>query len=407
MLFNSFEFVFAFLPIVLAGFYLLEKFGFHKAGLFWLTLASLYFYAYQEPWSLVLILGSIGFNFSIGLLMARSRKAWLTIGVVGNLLVLGYFKYANFTISIANSALGSSISVQDIILPLAISFFTFQQIAYLVDVYYRKVEDHGLLSYSLFVIFAPQLLAGPIVHHSEMMPQFSGTRHLINGELFSKGLFVFCIGLFKKIVIADFFAVWADIGFTDVQSLTSGQAWISAVAYSFQLYFDFSGYTDMAIGIAMMFGIILPINFNSPYKAINIIDFWRRWHITLSRFFRDYLYIPLGGNRKGRIRSYLNFVIVMVLVGLWHGAAYTFIFWGALHGFYIFINHLWRYARQEVLHHDLDAPGKLGTFVSSLLTFGAVTIGWIFFRAASFDDAFSASWDCGNGFAGHECLFHE
>lgn len=390
MLFNSFEFVFAFLPIVFLCFLFLDRLGFHKLGLFWLTLTSLYFYSYQEPWSLLLLGVSIAFNFSIGLVLAnaRTRKPWLILGITGNLLLLAYFKYANFFVSIANTATGSNISIQEIILPLAISFFTFQQIAYLVDVYKRKVEGHSFLSYCLFVTFAPQLLAGPIVHHAEMMPQFSGERSLISWSLFSKGLFVFCIGLFKKVVIADFFAVWADTGFSDVQSLTSMQAWIATISYAFQLYFDFSGYTDMAIGIALMFGITLPINFNSPYKAVNIIDFWRRWHITLSRFFRDYLYIPLGGNRKGRLRSYLNFLIVMVLVGLWHGAAFTFIFWGALHGFFIFINHLWLYIRKTVFRHNLDAPSRFGSYVSGLLTFAAVAFAWIFFRASSFDDAF-------------------
>ena len=390
MLFNSLTFIFIFLPVVFLVFIVLERFKLYKSALFWLTISSFYFYGYWQPKYILLIVGSIICNYTLSRVINTGvyyRRIILIIGVAGNLSLLGYFKYTDFLISSISSVVDLNISGQNIILPLAISFFTFQQIAYLVDVYRGLVKEHNFLNYCLFVTFFPQLLAGPIVHHSEMMPQFLGKYKLINYDLISKGIFIFCIGLFKKIVVADFFGTWADIGFADVSVLTTTQAWITSFSYTFQIYFDFSGYTDMAIGIALIFGIQLPENFNSPYKAKNIIDFWRRWHITLSRFLRDYLYIPLGGNRKGLFLKGINIMVTMVLGGLWHGASYTFIIWGFLHGTYLLINHLWVYISNLNLAFVSKNNSPLGSYISHVITFIAVVFAWIFFRAASVSDA--------------------
>jgi len=260
---------------------------------------------------------------------------------------------------------------------LAISFFTFQQIAYLVDSYRQETKEYDFLNYALFVTFFPQLIAGPIVHHKEMMPQFAKTRNKVkNYRNIAMGLFIFSIGLFKKVVIADTFAVWATAGFDIATTLNLFEAWATSLSYTFQLYFDFSGYTDMAIGLALLFNIRLPVNFNSPYKATNIQDFWRRWHITLSRFLRDYVYIPLGGNRKGGFRTYNNLMATFVLGGLWHGAAWTFVFWGFLHGLALIIQRLWS-----------KLGIKLWTWLAWLITFNFVNITWVFFRAKEWDDA--------------------
>lgn len=391
MLFNSLEFVFVFLPIVFFGFLFFQKLKLYKLSLFWLTIASFYFYGFWEPRYILLIGASIIGNFFIAKLInfnIKYRKICLVIGLIGNLALLGYFKYTDFFITIINTSVSSNIPLQNIILPLAISFFTFQQIAYLIDVYKGIVEKHSFLNYCLFVTFMPQLLAGPIVHHSEMMHQFSGKNRLVYYDLVSKGAFIFCVGLFKKVVVADFFGVWSDIGFSDVGSLTSVQAWITSLAYTFQLYFDFSGYSDMAIGLALIFGVKLPNNFNSPYKSSSIIDFWKRWHITLSRFLRDYVYIPLGGNRKGNSQKYFNMLITMVLGGFWHGASYTFLIWGLLHGVYLLINHAWRH----VLNSNNRFKGKefyrLKKIFYHILTFLSVVLAWIFFRADNIGDAF-------------------
>jgi D-alanyl-lipoteichoic acid acyltransferase DltB (MBOAT superfamily) len=262
-------------------------------------------------------------------------------------------------------------------LPLAISFFTFQQIAYLVDSYRKETKEYDFLNYALFVTFFPQLIAGPIVHHKEMMPQFASKWNLVkNYRNIALGLFIFSIGLFKKVVIADTFATWATPGFDVATTLTFFEAWATSLSYTFQLYFDFSGYTDMAIGAALLFNIKLPINFNSPYKATDIQDFWRRWHITLSRFLRDYIYIPLGGNRKGSFRTYNNLIITFLLGGLWHGAGWTFVFWGFLHGVALAIHRVWS-----------SLGFKIWTWLAWLITFNFVNIAWIFFRAKEWDDA--------------------
>ena len=291
--------------------------------------------------------------------------------------MLGYFKYTDFLIEIFNLAFNSNAELLNLALPLAISFFTFQQIAYLVDSYRQETKEYDFLNYALFVTFFPQLIAGPIVHHKEMMPQFAKTRNKVkNYRNIAIGLFIFSIGLFKKVVIADTFAVWATQGFDVATTLNLFEAWATSLSYTFQLYFDFSGYTDMAIGLALLFNIRLPVNFNSPYKATNIQDFWRRWHITLSRFLRDYVYIPLGGNRKGGFRTYSNLMATFVLGGLWHGAAWTFVFWGFLHGLALIIQRMWS-----------KLGIKLWTWVAWLITFNFVNITWVFFRAKEWDDA--------------------
>ena len=391
MLFNSYEFIFVFLPITLILFFLIGAKGHHKIAMTWLVSASLFFYGWWNPAYLGLIMASMLFNYALGVGLCSGtraqKKAILISGIIVNLSVIGYFKYANFFVDNLNSALESSIHLELIILPLAISFFTFQQITYLVDAYKGETKEYDFLQYCLFVTFFPQLIAGPIVHHKEMMPQFSKESiYLLKYNNLAAGGTIFLLGLFKKVVIADSFALYATPVFELAEageSLTFFVAWGGALSYTFQLYFDFSGYSDMAIGLARMFGIKLPLNFNSPYKAVNIIDFWRRWHMTLSRFLRDYVYIPLGGNKKGKSRRYINLMITMLLGGLWHGAGWTFVAWGALHGFYLMINHGWRAFRKK-LGVDLSNRTALGDMLSIVITFLAVVVSWVFFRAESF-----------------------
>jgi len=333
---------------------------------------------------------SILFNYAVGRQLShhvqhpQRRRMTLTFGIVLNLGLLGYFKYANFFIDNANHFFDTHMDIGTILLPLAISFFTFQQIAYLVDASRGEAKEYNFLHYCLFVTFFPQLIAGPIVHHKEMMPQFAkkSVYHLQYSNL-AIGLSIFSIGLFKKVILADGIAIYASPVFDSAAggiAPSFADAWVGALAYTLQLYFDFSGYCDMAIGVARMFGIRLPLNFHSPYKAVNIIDFWRRWHMTLSRFLRDYLYFPLGGNRKGTTRRYINLIITMVLGGLWHGAGWTFILWGALHGIFLMINHAW-HAVRKALHHDLSQPSQVGIIASRLITFLVVVVAWVFFRA--------------------------
>ncbi len=381
MLFNSYEFIFAFLPLVFFGYFFLNGRGHYVGSKLFLVFSSLFFYSWWNPVYLPLILVSMIFNYAIGNNMHKygssKRKLLLTIGVIGNLSLLGYFKYADFLIENFNIVTGSHIGLLHLMLPLAISFFTFQQIAYLVDSYRGETKEYNFMNYALFVTFFPQLIAGPIVHHKEMMPQFMDPE---NGRIRYKnialGLSIFAIGLFKKVIVADTFATWATAGFDGGHTLTLLEAWMTSLSYTFQLYYDFSGYTDMAIGAALLFNIRLPINFNSPYKALDIQDFWRRWHITLSRFLRDYIYIPLGGNRRGRVRTYINLLITFLLGGIWHGAGWTFVFWGLMHGIALAIHRFWK-------ELGMTMPKLLAWFV----TFNFVNFAWVFFRAKSFDDA--------------------
>ena len=380
MLFNSFEFIFLFLPITFFVYFLLNHYRLIGASKSFLVLSSLFFYSWWNIAYLPIILTSILFNYFIGEYLAgekKYKKTVLIFAIIGNLSVLGYFKYMDFLIENMNSISGSNIDLFNLTLPLAISFFTFQQIAYLVDSYKAETKEYNFLSYAVFVTFFPQLIAGPIVHHKEMMPQFSITQSsLVNLKNIYLGLFLFSIGLFKKVVIADTFAIWATLGFDSNVQLGFSDAWVTSLSYTFQLYFDFSGYTDMAIGLALLFNIQLPINFNSPYKAINIQDFWRRWHMTLSRFLRDYIYIPLGGSKKGNYRMYTNLMTTFILGGIWHGAGWTFIFWGALHGIALVVHRMWGLL-----------GGKLWTWLSWFITFNFVNVAWVFFRAEEWSDA--------------------
>lgn len=389
MLFNTPEFILLFLPIVFFVYFFLNRMRYILAGKVWLVLASLFFYAYWNLAYIPLLLGSIVFNFMLGRSFAtNSQQAFLTpsrisrrtllIGsIAANLLLLGYYKYTNFFVDNLNTAFGINYVIQQIVLPLGISFFTFTQIAYLVDSYRHEVKKHGFINYALFVTFFPHLIAGPILHHKEMMSQFeSRWTWAIRYRNIVIGLFIFSIGLFKKVVLADTFAIWATAGFDGVGKLDFFSAWATSLSYTFQLYFDFSGYCDMALGASILFNIWLPINFNSPYKALNIQDFWRRWHMTLSRYLRDYLYIPLGGNRAAPYRVYINLMLTFVLGGLWHGASWMFIIWGTLHGLALVIYQIWK-----------NAGFRLPKVLAWLITFLFVNITWVFFRAKSMTDA--------------------
>jgi alginate O-acetyltransferase complex protein AlgI len=387
MLFNSYQFIFLFLPIALIGYFVLGRLG-NLAPVLWLALASLLFYS-ASNWQFVpLLLASIAFNYVIGLfliakrLRAVPRIAVLTVGVAGDLLVLGTFKYAGFLAANLDAVFSTGLTV-DILLPVGISFYTFTQIAFLVDAYRGNVAHYRLPHYALFVSYFPHLIAGPILHHEDMIPQFERAEtKRPDAHLILCGLIIFAIGLFKKTCLADGIQPLVAPAF-GANTPSFDQAWIGALAYTFQLYFDFSGYSDMAIGISLMFGIFLPLNFNSPYKALSIIDFWRRWHMTLSQFLRDYLYIPLGGNRHGRVMRYVNLMITMVLGGLWHGAAWTFVAWGALHGVYLCINHAWN-NYGPVVAPRFARPANIAAFV---LTFLSVVVAWVFFRADSMASA--------------------
>lgn len=397
MIFSTFEFIFLFLPLAVIGYYLAGRRS-NEVAIVWLVACSLFFYSWWDVRYLPLILGSMTFNFIVGKALSENRlmrnirsRTILIFGISANLLLLGIFKYLDFFLSNINFATGTQLELVGLVLPLAISFFTFQQIAYLVDSYRGEAKEYSFSHYALFVTFFPQLIAGPIVHHKEMLPQFSKscpqrrrTTNLVTG------ITVFLIGWFKKSVIADGIAPYSNIIFE--AALTGNpvsffDAWGGALAYTFQLYFDFSGYADMAIGAALCFNIRLPINFYSPYKALSIVDFWRRWHITLSRFLRDYIYIPLGGNRRGKVRRYSNLLITMLLGGIWHGAGWTFIFWGVLHGTYLVINSGWSSLVEK--SDKLQAVVKTFAYkiTAWLLTFLCVVIGWVYFRAESFDAA--------------------
>jgi alginate O-acetyltransferase complex protein AlgI len=392
MLFHSPEFLFLFLPLTLAGYFVIGKLAW-KTAFAWLALASLFFYGWWRPIYVALLLASILFNYGGGLVVARmADTGWfgrarilLALLVAANLELLIRFKYLAFFAGQIDGLFDTRWQAGEIILPIGISFYTFTQIAYLVDTFLGRAREKDFIGYVLFVTYFPHLVAGPVLHHAEMMPQFANPGNLrFDAMNFSRGITFLAFGLFKKIVLADGCAPIANEAFHAVSSgLSPADAWLGALAYTLQIYFDFSGYSDMAIGLSLMFNIRLPVNFDSPYRATSIIDFWRRWHMTLSRFLRDYLYIPLGGNRKGMVRHHANLMAVMLLGGLWHGANWTFVIWGGLHGLYLVVNHLWR---------GFDKPRPRGGLTKSLhwlLTFLAVTIAWVFFRAASLTEASS------------------
>ncbi len=399
MLFNSHAFIFLFLPLTLLVFFSLGRVSAKLAG-GWLAVASLFFYGWWNPAYVALLLGSILFNFLAGTAIARAHGAGevshsrrlLQLAIIANLVLLAYYKYADFFIDNLNALSGVGWDFGQTILPLGISFFTFTQIAFLVDAYQGKVREYNLVHYGLFVSYFPHLIAGPILHHSEMMPQFAHREiYRPQYDLIAAGLTLFVLGLAKKVLIADGVAPFVGPVFDAPGAgltLTLLEAWCGALAYTFQLYFDFSGYSDMALGLSLLFGVRLPVNFHSPYKAVNIIDFWRRWHMTLSRFLRDYLYVPLGGNRKSRARRYINMLLTMLLGGLWHGAGWTFVLWGALHGVYLVINHGWREFRRRI-GHNLHRSTPWGRRAGCLVTFMAVVAGWVLFRAPDIDTAVS------------------
>ena len=402
MLFTSGEFLFVYLPVCLVAFFLIARVAGRAAAALWLSCASLFFYAWWRPEHAVLLLSSIAANYLFGAMILRARQARnglarpLLVGaVVVNLGVLGYFKYANFFVDTVSSLVGSPIGTIDVLLPLGISFFTFTQIAYLVDVHAGKVSERNPLHYVLFVTYYPHLIAGPLLHHADMMPQFAKPdiyrAHL---RTLTIGLAFLAMGLAKKTLIADSVAPLADDVFAQVAThpVTTSTAWLGMLAYTLQIYFDFSGYSDMAVGLSLLIGVRLPYNFDSPYKAANISDFWRRWHITLSRFLRDYLYIALGGNRHGRLRRYSNLLVTMLLGGLWHGASWTFVVWGGLHGLYLCVHHAWQWAHESIPEQFIPTGRlwKTSTHVFGVsLTLLCVMIAWAFFRATSFESAWS------------------
>lgn len=394
MLFTSGLFLFVYLPVTVLFFFLIARSAGPRAASAWLAAMSLLFYGYWAPVFLGLLLGSILFNFFAGLSIVRHHgtdraRLILTIAIVVDLIALGFFKYYNFFTDNVRT-IGIPMPILDVVLPIGISFFTFTQIAYLIDAYKGKARESSLVHYGLFVTYFPHLIAGPILHHSEMMPQFADREtYRLRIRNFTLGAFFLLFGLMKKVLVADNISMIADRAF---EAANLGQvgplhAWEGAITYAMQIYFDFSGYSDMAVGVSLLLNIQLPYNFASPYRSTNIIEFWRRWHMTLSRFLRDYLYIALGGNRKGNVRRYTNLLSTMVLGGLWHGAAWTFVIWGTLHGLYLVINHGWRWFAQKA-----GLVGKGGfpaRALGWLLTMLGVLVAWVFFRATSVEGALS------------------
>ena len=379
MLFNSYIFILLFLPLTFIGYFLFNKYQKYKLAKLYLLIASLIFYSYLTPKYLIIIVSSILVNYILNyfLLKYDNKKVRLLLFIFGLLFNIGiifYYKYFNFFMENLVKVFKLDFNFKNIILPLGISFFTFQQLSYLIDSYRKEVPKYSLLDYSLFVCFFPQLIAGPIVLHSEIIPQFADIENKkINYLNISKGLKAFVLGLAKKVLIADVFGIVVDYVYGINLATNATNLIIAMFAYTIQIYFDFSGYCDMATGLGLLFNIEMPINFNSPYKALNISDFWKRWHITLTRFFTTYIYIPLGGNRKGKFRMYLNTLIVFLVSGLWHGASWGFIFWGFLHGIAVILNKIFKEKIEQV-----------NPVFMWIITFLFINLTWIFFRAGSF-----------------------
>lgn len=379
MLFNSYIFI-LFLIIVFSVFFLLKDKKIKNVSLqkIWLFIASIVFYSYGNIEGLPILALSIIFNYYMGnkirVIEGAKKKIIFVFSIVVNLVMLAFFKYTTFLFNSINDIAGTDFNFINIILPLGISFYTFMQLAYIIDVYKGYKEKYSILDYSLFVMIFPSVTSGPITDHKEMIPQFSKKSQL-NFKNIAIGLSLFVIGLLKKVLIVDNIAPWVNDVFANTETITCLEAWIGALGYTLELFFDFSGYSDMAIGIGTMFNLDFPTNFNSPYQANSIIEFWRRWHISLSTWIKNYIYIPLGGNRKGEIKKYRNLLITMILCGIWHGAGWNFVFWGALHGVYQIINNLWKKTKIEL-------PKVIGR----CLTFFSVMVGWIFFRATTFKD---------------------
>jgi alginate O-acetyltransferase complex protein AlgI len=388
MLFNSPVFIGVFLPLTFVGFVFALRISGAVATI-WLLLASFVFYGYWRADNLIVMSVSIVCNYLAGAVVIRMRERQysttpiLAFAISANLIAIAYYKYYNFLGGPISLIGAVQVAPATIVLPLGISFFTFTQIAYLVDASKGLVKDRSFSNYALFVSYFPHLIAGPILHHAEMIPQFRSEVYEVRAERIAVGLTIFVLGLSKKVILADNVAPYANATFEN-PGVPALEAWAGVLAYALQIYFDFSGYSDMAIGLSYLFGVKLPINFNSPYKATNIIDFWRRWHITLSRFLRDYLYIPLGGNRRGILRRHINLLLTMALGGLWHGAAWTFVIWGSLHGIYLVTNHLWR---AFVSGNDASWPAVTGRIIGFPVTFIAITLAWVFFRASSLKNA--------------------
>ena len=389
MLFNSQVFLIMFLPIVLVGYYLLSA---NRAYRIWfLIIGSFVFYGYWDVRLVPLLAGSIAVNWAL----ANAHRRWprlplILLGISANLLVLGIFKYANFASESIAWFLGIEQQRWSIVLPLGISFFTFQQISYLADTARGVSRRYRFEEYALYVCFFPQLIAGPIVRHNELIFQFDrNPKHKDLYENLSRGAILLVIGLVKKVFIADQLALVADPLFAVTglgNPLGVVDAWIAPLAFGLQIYFDFSGYSDMAIGLALMFGLHLPVNFNAPYRALSVREFWRRWHLTLSRFLRDYVFIPAGGSRAGRTRHMMALMITMLLGGLWHGAGWTFVVWGGLHGIALVVNHLWT-----------RAGVKLGRLPAWVVTMAFIFTTWVFFRAESFSAAATHIWSMVGG----------
>jgi alginate O-acetyltransferase complex protein AlgI len=404
MLFSSYVFILLFLPVVLLGFAACQNLG-KRASSLWLVAASFFFYGYWDVRYVGLIVTSILVNHWLGTYLTRHRESpWRTpclfAGLAFNLGLLGYFKYANFFVDTVSQLTGFEWSIQKIILPLGISFFTFQKVAYIVDAWKGKCREYDLDEYALFVMFFPQLIAGPIVQHHDLLGQLEKKTHLtLNRQDFSVGLTLFTFGLFKKVIIADLVSQWVSPVFdhADPGSISTLDAWLGTIAYTLQLYFDFSGYSDMGIGLGRMFSLKLPVNFNSPYKALSIADFWRRWHITLGAFLRNYIYFPLGGSRCGAVRRSLNLMATMLLGGLWHGANWTYILWGVMQGTYLCVNHSWTTFRKSRGWTWTD--GVVWKGAAWCLTILAVMFGWVMFRAPSIGSG-GAIWSALCGFGG-------
>lgn len=392
MLFNSYIFVLALLPIVLIGYFGLNHFHKYSSAKVFLITASLFFYGYFNWWYLLIIVSSVGLNYLFSRVMLREkagkvlRKIVFAVALTLNIGSLFFFKYYDFFISNVNALFKTDWPLLHILLPLGISFFTFQQLSYVIDSYKKdkNIAAYNFFDYALFVTYFPQLIAGPIVTHDEMVPQFADiSKKKFNSDNFAAGLYGFALGLGKKVIIADSFGLFVDAGFADVSNLGTVNALLVMLAYTFQIYFDFSGYCDMATGIGKMMNIDITMNFNSPYKAININDFWKRWHITLTRFFTRYVYIPLGGNRKGTFRTYVNIMIVFLVSGIWHGANWTFIVWGLLHGVAQVLTRILDKTTGIYSKHD----SKVINVISWIFTFAFVNLAWVIFRAESLNQA--------------------
>lgn len=393
MLFNSYIFIFIFLPLVLFGWYVLNHYGKYSLANLFLAGMSLWFYGYFNVYYLAIILFSIGLNYLLSYLLTRVdagssysglyNRIGLFIGIILNLGILFYFKYYDFFIENINHVFHTDFTLKNILLPLGISFFTFQQLSFIIDRCLGKCEHYSLINYVTFVTFFPQLIAGPIVLYKEMIPQFEDlSKRSFRADSFSRGIYLFVLGLAKKVLLADTFALMANYGFAQTFSLDSISTVAVILSYTFELYFDFSGYSDMAIGLGRMFNIELPVNFNAPYRACSIKEFWQRWHITLSRFFITYVYIPLGGNRKGRLRMLINTFIIFLLSGLWHGAAWTYVAWGAMHGLLVVWDSL---GIIGVKGRDGKGPCRfhIPPWLGWIFTFSLFNLSLFFFRSQS------------------------